>query len=230
MDRSVVIGDRPCHIWQLGSSGPTVFWAFSRRDENILPEMDRQITAQLGQYGVQVIAFEVNDWLRDLSPWPADAPDGGYFPGKGDETLAWLAEEAIPYVQAHYTNYVNELYMAGYSLAGLFSLWALYEVNVLSGCACCSGSLWYQGWDEYMEVHHAPGGSLVYLSLGGKEPNTKNKIMSTIGEKTKQQDQRLEADPAVKKHIFEWNSGGHFANAEKRVVKGIRWLLENMHP
>ncbi len=41
------------------------------------------------------------------------------------------------------------------------------------------------------------------------------------------QEQILQNDPKVKKTILEFNSGGHFADSEKRLSKAVKWLLKN---
>ena len=42
-------------------------------------------------------------------------------------------------------------YIGGYSLAGLFSLWAAYQTDVFSGFAAASPSVWFPGFIEYMK-------------------------------------------------------------------------------
>lgn len=67
---------------------------------------------------------------------------------------------------------------------------------------------------------------LVYLSLGGKEEQSKNAVMAGIGHATRSQDKLLEGDDKVIAHTLVMNPGGHFASTDKRVAKGIAWLLE----
>ena len=59
-----------------------------------------------------------------------------------------------------------------------------------------------------------------YLSLGDKESKTKNKIMSTVGERIRMQYECLRND-----HILEWNVGNHFAQPDIRTAKGFSWLI-----
>ena len=96
----------------------------------------------------------------------------------------------------------------GYSLAGLFALWALYESDLFAGAVCCSGSLWYPGWDDYVMKHKIlKSDSLIYLCLGGKEEKTNNKEIAVIGDRTRSQEKILRKDPNVKSSVLEWNSG-----------------------
>ena len=76
-----------------------------------------------------------------------------------------------------------------------------------------------------MREHMLRSKCSVYLSLGGKEEKTRNKIMAAVGDRTKAQEERLEEDPMVESVVLEWNAGGHFADAGKRLAKGVRWMF-----
>lgn len=65
-----------------------------------------------------------------------------------------------------------------------------------------------------------------YLSLGGKEEKTKNPVMARVGDRTRTQERILRNDLKVKHTTLEFNSGGHFADAQKRLAKAVKWLLE----
>ena len=64
--------------------------------------------------------------------------------------------------------------------------------------------------------------------LGGKEEKTKNAVMATVGDCTREQEKLLLEDPFAERVVLEWNPGGHFADSGKRLAKGIRWLLEKL--
>lgn len=76
--------------------------------------------------------------------------------------------DLIPKLKADY-GVDREIYLIGYSLAGLFALWTAYETDIFSAIASCSGSLWFEQWDEYVLHHQIKHESNIYLSLGGKE-------------------------------------------------------------
>ena len=147
-------------------------------------------------------------------------------PGQGARTLKWLLEEGVPYIDRTYNVKEQEHWLAGYSLAGLFALWSAYECDIFSGIACCSGSLWFKDWDIYMREHTLKRKCSVYLSLGGKEEKTKNAVMATVGDRTREQEKLLLEDPFAERVVLEWNPGGHFADSGKRLAKGIRWMME----
>lgn len=224
----VTIGGRVCHIRQKGTSGPVVLWGMFPFREGELEDTYEEILRQTGHQDFLLVAYQAEDWNRDFSPWEAPAAvPGETFAGWGHKTLEWLLDSCIPYVEAKYQR--EEQYMlAGYSLAGLFSLWSLYQTDVFKGAACCSGSLWYSGWEEYAGQNHIlREKSLVYLSLGGKEEKTANPVMAAVGDVTRKQEKLLKADSRVEDVVLQWNSGGHFADSGKRLAKGIAWLLEH---
>lgn len=215
-----------CHIMQKGTAGPVILLGMYPHRPDEIEHMEECLEEQLSKKDFLLIAYQVKDWNRDFSPWEAPAVFGQEaFEGKRKETLSWLTEQCIPYIKQYYKT-DSSYFLAGYSLAGLFSLWAMYESDLFSGAACCSGSLWFEGWEQYAEKRKIRSKGNIYLSLGGKEEKTKNKIIATVGERTRKQEQFLKQDPNVEQTILEWNSGGHFADSGKRLTKGISWLLK----
>ena len=214
----LILGDRKCTI--LGNAGPVLLCGISSYDrEN--KEKIRELTAEKTAADFTLFFFETRDWNYDFSPWEAETDKP--FPGGGPQVLDWLKNTALPYCRK--TLGASEFYIAGYSLAGLFALWALYVCPEFSGAACVSGSLWFPGWEEFSEKNLPGQGRLVYLSVGGKESASKDPWMCTIGDKYRSEDRRLKA--AKVRHTFQQNPGGHFANPENRLAKGLAWLLEN---
>lgn len=168
--------------------------------------------------------FDVTDWNAQFSPWTAPAVFGkDSFSGKGNDTLRFLEDDFLPEVKSKFPE--SEVFLTGYSLAGLFSLWALYESEKFNGAVCCSSSLWFDKWDEYASLHRIKSPSTIYMSLGDREEKTKNKVMSKVGDRTRIQAEILKEDPNVEKLYFEWNEGGHFVEPLKRVAKGIAMIL-----
>lgn len=211
---------------QNGTGGPIIFWGMYPHQENEVEHLWESLMEVVPEQDFLLIAFQVEDWNRDFSPWKAPAVFGTEgFPGQGAETLRWLTEECIPYIDQTFETTERERWLVGYSLAGLFALWAAYETEVFSGIACCSGSLWFQGWDAYVREHSFRSKCNIYLSLGGKEEKTKNQVMATVGDRTREQEKILQEDPMAEQVILDWNAGGHFADSGKRLAKGIRWLL-----
>lgn len=168
--------------------------------------------------------FDVTDWNAQFSPWSAPPVFGkDAFSGKGNDTLRFLEDDFLPEVKSKFPESV--VFLTGYSLAGLFSLWALYESEKFNGAVCCSSSLWFDKWDEYASLHRIKSPSTIYMSLGDHEEKTKNKVMAKVGDRTRSQAKILKEDPNVEKLYFEWNEGGHFDKPLKRGAKGIARIL-----
>lgn len=209
-----------------GPGGPLLFLgsAFLREEET--EHLQQALEKLVPEKNFVLAVFQVSDWNRDFSPWPAPAASGtANFAGEGKKTLDWLLGCFVPFMQEKY-GADRECYLAGYSLAGLFALWAAYECRVFSGIICCSGSLWYAGWEEYVSGRRIQHSCRVYLSLGGREEKTGNPVLAAVGERTRAQEKLLRSDPSVKSAVLEWNAGGHFADADERLAKGIRWMME----
>lgn len=160
-------------------------------------------------------AVKIDDWNSDLSPWKAPAVFGKEGFGEGasktlEEVLKLCADKSKTY------------YIGGYSLAGLFALWAAYETDVFSGVAAASPSMWFPDFDEYMAQNKIKTDT-VYLSLGDKEEKARNPIMATVGDKIR------EAYALLKEQnvncTLEWNEGNHFKDADIRTAKGFVWVM-----
>ena len=165
---------------------------------------------------LRLLAFQVGDWNRALSPWEAPPVFGKEgFGGDAAKTLA----DILPYC----TDTSKTYYLGGYSLAGLFALWAASQTEVFSGIAAASPSVWFPRFTDYLQSHPLKAGS-VYLSLGDKEEKTRNPLMSTVGSGIRSAFALIKAQgiPCT----LEWNPGNHFKDAELRCAKAFIWVLE----
>ena len=167
------------------------------------------------------------DWNNDLTPWKADAIMKGQAPfgGMADAYVSKLTNSILPDSLKGLKATPKAIYIAGYSLAGLFSLYSFYKTTVFKGVACCSGSLWYPGFTEFIENNEfLRKPERLYLSLGDRESHTKNEVMAMVEDNTKKiyelyKEQGIEAE-------FEMNPGGHFDHPAGRLAKGIAYLLK----
>lgn len=171
-------------------------------------------------YSVCVVIVE--DWDGMLTPW-SDKVDNRVFLGNGRKFLSELEKE-VGFIKEKYER-APKVYLVGYSLAGLFSMWALFESDIFDGCVSASGSLWYSGWLEYAKIHKLKNKADIYISLGKKEPNTKNQTMKQVGINTEGTYEIIKNDINAKRTFFEWNEGGHFLDAAGRIAKGMEWIL-----
>lgn len=172
--------------------------------------------------------FEVTDWQNDCTPWPAPPlkKNGRSFGGCGKRTLQYICEFLIPELERRWPLEPGpEGHMlAGYSLAGLLALWAGYSCTEFGGVASCSGSLWYDGWAEYMETHRAKGSLRVYLSMGRCEENTHNPRMQAVGNNTRTAEWHCNQDANVTRHTLYIEPGGHFHDPAQRLARALIWL------
>lgn len=214
------------HLAQNGTGGPVIFWGMYPHQQNEVEYLWESLLELVPEQNFLLVAFQVENWNRDFSPWEASAVFGKEgFAGQGLKTLRWLTEECVPHIDRTFDVKDREHWLMGYSLAGLFALWAAYESDVFSGIICCSGSLWFPDWDYYVRNHVIQSKCSVYLSLGGKEEKTKNKVMAAVGDRTRAQEGLLQEDSMVESVVLEWNAGGHFSDAGKRLAKGVRWMF-----
>lgn len=173
-------------------------------------------------------AFGTNDWGRDYTPWPAPPlqKKGEPFGGKAGETLAFVLDTLLPYLEKNHDLLPGPegRMLAGYSLGGLAALWAAYQTDAFGAVASCSGSLWYDGWAEYMEKNHPAGRVNIYLSLGRNEEKTRNARMKPIGDNTRTADWHYNQDAHVVRNTLKMNPGGHFSDIPERLADALIWM------
>lgn len=166
------------------------------------------------------------DWNHDMSPWymPSIYSKEKSFSGGADEYLRLLIEEILPKTKELIEGVPKFTGIAGYSLAGLFAVYATYKTDVFDRVASMSGSLWFSNFIEYCkgnEYKRLP--DKIYFSLGDKEANTRNPVLKTVQDKT------IELSEYFKilgtEVIFELNPGNHFTDTIFRSAKGIKAIL-----
>lgn len=165
------------------------------------------------------------DWNLDLSPWKAPAvfKKGEAFLGGANTYFVELTQTMIPSMIKALPQEPEEIILGGYSLAGLFATYAAYQGDFFQGVLSVSGSLWYPDFFKFIKSHDISHSvQRAYFSVGAQEAKTKNHILQTVEENTK-----LISDYLHEQGIettFEKNSGGHFVDVEKRLVKAITWI------
>lgn len=105
-------------------------------DEHDLDMIESEIAAirEKTAKDFRLVACKVNSWNRDLSPWKAPAVFGRE--DFGEEAAATL-HKMLNFCADQTKTY----YIGGYSLAGLFALWAGYQTDRFRGVAAASPSL-----------------------------------------------------------------------------------------
>ena len=166
------------------------------------------------------------DWNHDMSPWymPSIYSKEKSFSGGADEYLKLLIDKILPRAKELMDGEPKFTGIAGYSLAGLFAVYAMYKTDVFDRVACMSGSLWFHDFIEYCkrnEYKRLP--DKIYFSLGDKEANTRNPVLKTVEYNTRELSEYFKN--LGSEVIFELNKGNHFTDTVLRSAKGIKAIL-----
>ena len=166
------------------------------------------------------VLLEISDWDRFLSPWKMENPfqRREAFRGDGDVTLSELLS-LIPEVEKNRKYRSRSL--IGYSMGGLFALWASTRTDLFDSVSSVSGSLWFEGLKDYLSQNRA-NAERIYLSLGKKEKKSSSPIISTVEEKTKEIFSLLSSQSYFVEYKEE--EGGHFDNEGQRLINAVSFL------
>ena len=221
--QTMPIGNRPCRIY---GEAHAEYLLLQMTGEHELQSMDYEVAA-IAQSSRNFLfaAIPVESWNDALSPWKAPAVWGKQgFGGKAGDTLRFLTEQVIPTLEQQFRLPENvKIILGGYSLAGLFALWASTQTDLFYGVAAASPSVWFPGWMEF-EQQHPIQAQCIYLSLGDREERTRNATMAAVGDNIRALHRELAG--RSKDCTLEWNSGGHFKDADLRTAKAFRWVIE----
>ena len=130
-----------------------------------------------------IVKVAVRNWNDSLTPWPAPGIYRGEaaFKGEAAITLAELIEEAIPALEQAEGLSPAKRAICGYSLGGLFSLYAFTHSDSFCACGCLSGSVWYENWVEHLRNLDFDGtGKFAFLSIGSMEKHAAPKILHHV--------------------------------------------------
>ena len=198
--------------------------------------------------GVSLVCIGVDLWEENFSPWcaPRVFAKGPNFGDGAQKTLDTLINHVIPWTESELTDPPTYRVLVGYSLAGLFSLWAGVSQQVARGCqhdataphvdapaatfqriGAVSGSFWFPGLLDYVD-QQLSGGVVglthAYLSLGDREARTPNPQIMHVRENAELLASKLESVGITS--TFELNRGNHFQNVEGRMQKALDWLVK----
>lgn len=218
--KEYTLSDRTCFLYQNAEATHLLIQPI---DEHDLEVLDQEVKAikELSDKPFSLLAFMIKDWNQELTPWAAPPVFGKVPFGNGaGKTLGFITNQLLPEVQEN----IPHLILGGYSLAGLFALWAGYQTDRFEGIAAASPSVWYPQWIDYAS-ENKPLAKSVYLSLGDKEEKAKNPVMAQVGNAIRKQHELLTEQKI--NTILEWNAGNHFVDSDKRMAKGFAWLINN---
>ena len=171
------------------------------------------------------------DWNHEMTPWFApklNQHDEDCL-GKANEYIPELTTEIIPrvedYIKKNLQKDITYYAIAGYSLGGLFAVYATYKTEIFKKVASASSSFWFPNFVEFIKENKMKSEiQTMYFSLGNKESKVRNQVLATVEEHTKEVENIYHSQGI--KTIYEENEGNHFHEADLRMAKGIKWILE----
>ena len=185
--------------------------------------------------GVSLVNIGVDLWEENFSPWcaPRVFAKGPNFGDGAQKTLDTLINHVIPWTESELTDPPTYRVLVGYSLAGLFSLWAglsqacITPISTFQRIGAVSGSFWFPGLLDYVDQQLSEGVvglTHAYLSLGDREARTPNPQIMHVRENAELLASKLESAGIIS--TFELNRGNHFQNVEGRMQKALDWLVK----
>ena len=136
--QTMQIGNRPCRIY---GETHAEHLLLQMTGEHELQSMDSEVaTIAQSAHHFLFAAIPVESWNDALSPWKSPAVWGKQgFGGNAADTLRFLTEQVIPSLKQQFDLPENvKIILGGYSLAGLFALWASTQTALFSGVAAAS--------------------------------------------------------------------------------------------
>lgn len=178
----------------------------------------------------RLVAMHIKRWNEELTPWPAPPVFGKIPFGDGAartlEAIRKIVNSHIPSLASAIVSEESErrgiVILGGYSLAGLFALWAGSQ-NPFDGVVAASPSVWYRDWLDYSAAHPMLA-KHVYLSLGDREHRSKTPIMATVNDCIHRQLDILQRQGVDSTLVM--NPGNHFQDNGKRTAMGFVWAME----
>ncbi len=161
----------PCDVYYMHDGqmlfDSTTIW--NRQEWHVDETMGRFMREHLlPQRSIVVGIDNTPDRLNEYFPDKACRYAGGTDPGKvkGDAYLRFIVEELKPFIDSHYSTYPGRghTYMAGSSMGGLISLYAICEYpDVFGGVICMSSHLSFAYLDVAEDSDTLAEGFLRYV-------------------------------------------------------------------
>ena len=216
------IANRPCRLF--GSETPDcILVQPSARHENASLEAEvTQLAALIGRPFL-LVTIELEDWTIDLMPWPdgniSRDPEAGKH---GQETLDYILQDLFPELERRFGPL--PVILGGYSLGGLFALWASTRTDRFQAIAAASPSVWIHGWIPFAKKN-MPMTQAVYLSLGDREEHVKNQAIARVGDNLRAYYELLRTHLDPEHCTLVWEEGGHFNDNAGRLARAFAYSV-----
>ena len=132
-----------------------------------------------------------NGRLSEYSPYTFYEPDFGHVTGRGKVTMDWFVNTFKPSIDREYRTLSDRqhTFIAGSSMGGLMSLYALLEYNqVFSRAAALSPSLWVapQRLARLVRGAQVEPDSVLYMDYGSREMGSRELMREQFSRVTEQ--------------------------------------------
>ena len=220
-----IIAGRKCRLY--GSETPACLLVQpSARHENGTLEAEATLIASLAPVPVLLATIELEDWTIDLMPW-ADGnisrdPEAGKH---GQDTLDFILQDMLPELESRYG--ALPVVLGGYSLGGLFALWASCRTDRFRAVAAASPSVWIHGWLPFAKKN-VPMADAIYLSLGDREEHVKNQAIARVGDNLRAYYELLQKQFGPDRCTLVWEEGNHFNDNAGRLARAFAWCLKQI--
>lgn len=228
LNENVNIGSIHCNVF--ATEHPEVLLIQpSARHETKNDGINREVKALAANAtkGFAIVFFDTMEWAKALMPWHDEAVSREEEVGMhAQDTLIYIEESLVPWLHERFGKL--PCIIGGYSLGGLFALWAARKSTAFGAVAAASPSLWIKGWADFADSHSL-NAQLAYVSLGDREEHCRNQRMARIGDCVRHEHLTLATQLGTSATTLEWNSGGHFGNEAERTAKAFAWCIENIN-
>lgn len=241
----------PCKLFVVGDPQMLLIQPSARHEEKndgVRREVD--LIAQASPTGFAMVFFDCVEWARALMPWADDAVSRDAEVGRhAPDTLRFIECTLLPWLRERFG--ALPCIIGGYSLGGLFALWAARNTDAFTAVAAASPSLWINGWGEYAAAHpilspqatahhslnttlqistpqHITTTTPIHLSLGDREEHCRNQRMKRIGDCVRAEHTLLCQQLSPTAVTLRWHEGGHFGAEAERTAEAFAWCIEQI--
>lgn len=241
----------PCKLFVVSDPQVLLIQPSARHEEKndgVRREVD--LIAQASPTGFAMVFFDCVEWARALMPWADDAVSRDAEVGRhAPDTLRLIEHTLLPWLRERFG--ALPCIIGGYSLGGLFALWAARNTDAFAAVAAASPSLWINGWGEYAAAHpilspqatahhslnttlpistpqHITTTTPIHLSLGDREEHCRNQRMKRIGDCVRAEHTLLCQQLSPTAVTLRWHEGGHFGAEAERTAEAFAWCIEQI--
>ena len=208
--------------------------------------------------GVSLVSVGVDLWEENFSPWcaPRVFAKGPNFGDGAQKTLDTLINQVIPWAESELTEPPAYRVLVGYSLAGLFSLWAgvtqagapqqvardyqpddapsqpgaphvAVPIPTFQRIGAVSGSFWFPGLLDYVDQRLRGGAvGLTHAYLSLGDREARTPNPQIMHVRENAELLASKLESVGITSTFELNRGNHFQNVEGRMQKALDWLVK----